>query len=457
MRDASEKHSVEKTFKKVTWRLLPLLFAAYLLAYLDRVNVGFAKLQMASDLRFSDSVYGFGAGIFFLGYFLFEVPSNLILQKVGARMWIARIMITWGLLSAAFAFAGVLRWGPVPNALGLTDAEFSFYFLRCLLGLAEAGLYPGVILYLTFWYPDRRRAQIIAIFMTAIPLSGVIGSPLSGSLLEFLDGALGLVGWQWLFLVEGIPSALFGLLVLKFLPDTPAKAAWLSADERDLIGQRLRADEDAKAGKGQRHHAREIFLDFRVWMVAIAAFLLTSGGYAVTFWAPTIVQEFEGSGGGYLEVGFVLMIPWGVSAVAMVMWARHSDRTGERRWHATLAALLQALGLVVLAFARNNPTLSILALSMELAGSLCWYSVFWTIPTSFLSGAAAAGGIAMINSIGNLGGYFGPDLVGAIRNASDGDSTGAFLVLAVGVILCALLTYLVASPRPTTAPVTVAA
>lgn len=436
------------TFRKVTWRLLPLLFAAYFLAFLDRVNVGVAKLQMASDLRLSDAVFGFGAGIFFLGYFLFEVPSNLILQRVGARLWIARIMITWGLLSAAFAFTGMIPWGPVSGAFGLTDAQFSFYSLRFLLGLAEAGFYPGVVLYLTFWFPDRRRAQIIALFMTAIPLSGAIGSPLSGFILEFVDGANGWNGWQWLFVIEGTPAALLGLVVLRVLPDNPTKAPWLDARERDAIERHLQADESAKLGKGHRDKTFEIFFDTRIWTLAIAEFCTNAGGYAITFWAPTIVQELGVKNGNYLAVGLVLTIPWSVAAVGMVLWARHSDRTGERRWHATISASVLSAGLLVLAFAGSNPALSLIGLAMVAAGNLSWFAVFWSIPTSFLSGAAAAGGIAMINSIGNLGGYFGPDLIGAIRQANGGDATAAFLVLSVAGLICAVLTFLIGSPRP---------
>ncbi len=422
MKGASQQQAVETaTFRKVAWRLVPLLFAAYLLAFLDRVNVGFAKLQMAGDLQFSDAVYGLGAGIFFLGYFLFEVPSNLMLRKVGARLWIARIMITWGLLSASFAFIGKLPWGPLSASFGLTDAQFSLYLLRFLLGVAEAGLYPGVILYLTFWFPDRRRAQIVALFMTAVPLSGVIGSPLSGGLLELFNGAGGWSGWQWLFVVEGLPSVLLGFLVFAMLPDNPAAARWLTATERETIEDHLRADELAKDREGLRHNALDIFLDVRIWTLAIAELALNAGGYATTFWAPTIVEELGVRSGDYIHVGLILAIPWAIAAIAMVMWGRHSDRTSERRWHATAAAALAAAGLTMLALESHNPALSLIGLAMTSAGSLSWFSVFWSIPTSFLSGAAAAAGIAVINSIGNLGGYFGPELVGVIRDASGGE------------------------------------
>lgn len=439
------------TFRKVTWRLLPLLFAAYLFAYLDRANVGFAKLQMSGDLELGDAVFGFGAGIFFLGYFFFEVPSNLILRKVGARRWIARIMVTWGLISGSFAFTGMLHWGAISAAFGLSDAQFSFCFLRFLLGLAEAGFYPGVILYLTFWYPDRRRCQIIALFMTAIPLSGVIGSPLSGSILQFLSGAGGWSGWQWLFVAEAIPSLLLALVVLAILPDGPANARWLTATERETIEEHLRADELAKKDKRTHEHAVAMLFDGRIWTIVVAVFLIDAGAYAYIFWAPTIVQEMGVDSRGYLLVGLILMIPATVTAVSMVWWAGHSDRRRERRWHATAAALVHAAGLAILGVATRNPALALVGLTLTFAGAQCWFTVFWSIPTSFLSGAAAAAGIGMINSIGNLGGYFGPDLVGVIRDASGGNATAAFLVLALGAVLAALLTNLVSSPRLNTA------
>ena len=433
------------TYRKIARRLIPLLFLGYFVAYLDRVNVGFAKLQMASELQLSDAVYGFGAGIFFFGYFLFEVPSNLILRRVGARIWIARIMITWGLLSAAFIFTDSIRWGPVSSGFGLTDAEFSFYALRFLLGVAEAGFYPGVILYLTFWFPARRRAQMIAVFMTAIAFSNVIGSPVSGALMQFLDGALGWRGWQWLFVAEGMPSVLVGLLVLAVLPDNPHKAKWLSGEERSLVLDRLGEEERGKAADGHCNRVGEIFLDLRIWCFAIAFFCGNAGFYALSFWMPTIIQELGIDPGDYFKVGLLAMIPWGAAAVFMVVWSRHSDRTGERRWHATISASLLMAGLLLLAFFGSNMVLSMLGLAMVAGGGIAWLSIYWSFPTSFLSGAAAAGGIAMINSIGNLGGYFGPDLIGSIRDATGGDSTSAFLALAAMALVTVILT--VAMPR----------
>ena len=436
------------TFAKVARRLVPLLFAGYFVAFLDRVNVGFAKLQMAGDLHYSDAVYGFGAGIFFIGYFLFELPSNLILTRVGARLWIARIMITWGVVSSAFIFAGVMHWGPVARAFGCTDAEFSFYALRFLLGVAEAGFYPGVILYLTFWFPDERRAQMVAWFMTAIAVSNVIGSPISGATLQFLDGAQGLRGWQWLFLAEGIPSVLLGIVILAVLPDRPESARWLSQKERELIINRLATDETAKAELGQRHNVTDIFVDLRIWTLALIYFCGNLAFYAVNFWMPTIVEEIGIDQGDYLKVGLLTMIPWGVAGIAMVAWGRHSDRTGERRWHVIIGILVAIVGLLMLAFVGHAPMASIVGLTLVTTGLLCAITAYWSLPMAFLSGAAAAGGIAWINSLANLAGYFGPDLIGRIRTATGGDATAAFLVLAAAALLGALLTYAIPAIRP---------
>jgi MFS family permease len=338
-------------------------------------------------------------------------------------------------------FTDSIPWGPVSVAFGLTDAEFTFYLLRFLLGAAEAGFYPGVILYLTFWFPGSRRAQIIALFMTAIAFSNVIGSPLSGAIMQFMDGLSGWRGWQWLFVVEGLPSVVVGLVVLAVLPDGPAKARWLNADERELISSRLEEDERAKAGLGNLSRVGEIFLDLRVWIFAVAYFGLNAGFYALNFWMPTIIQEFGIATDDFLSVGLLSMIPWGTAALAMVLWSRHSDRTGERRWHATAAALTVVVGMVMLAFLGDNSILALIALTLVASGSVSWLPIQWSFPTSFLTGAAAAGGIAMINSIANLGGYFGPDLIGSIREATGGDSTAAFLTLGAMALFTALLSW----------------
>lgn len=437
-------------FAKATRRLIPLLFACYVAAFLDRVNVGFAKLQMAGDLAFSDAVYGFGAGVFFFGYFLFEVPSNLILSKIGARVWIARIMITWGIISACFMFTGVMRWGPISAALGLSDPEFTFYLLRFLLGAAEAGFFPGVILYLTYWFPAARRARMVGLFMTAVAVSNVFGGPVSGAIMQFMDGVAGWRGWQWLFMIEAAPSLLIGFAVLALLPNGPREARWLSEDERTIIVTRVEEDEAGKHARGGRHALLDVFRDGRVWALALVYFCGNVCFYGINFWMPTIIQEFGLAPTDYFNVGLISIIPWGAALVAQVTWSSHSDRTGERRWHAAGGLLLAMSGLLVLAFVGHNAVASIIALAFVAAGTLGYTAVFWTLPTSFLSGAAAAGGIAWINSVGNLGGHFGPDLIGRIRTATGGESASAFLALACAALLGALI--VLALPKTQRAP-----
>ena len=420
----------EATYRKAASRLIPFVFLCYIVAFLDRVNVGFAKLQMASDLKFSDAVYGAGAGIFFIGYFIFEVPSNVILEKVGARVWIARIMITWGVISSAFLFTGGIHWGAVAAAFGWTDAQFSFYFLRFLLGAAEAGFFPGIILYLTYWFPGDRRAKMVALFMTAIGVSQLIGSPVSGAIMQFMDGAYGWRGWQWLFLLEGIPSVIIGVLVLMILPDGPKTATWLTPQERDMLVARIEHDNAGKRELGGGHSLMDAFKDGRVWALAVVYFALAMCFYAVGFWMPTIIQELGIDKKDLLKVGLLSMIPWGASIVAMIYWGSHSDRTGERRWHCASGLLAMMVGLLLLAVASKSPIVSIGALTLVTMGWAGCVCTFWSLPTAFLSGTAAAAGIAWINSVGNLGGYFGPDLIGTIRTAAHGAAEAAFFTLA---------------------------
>jgi D-galactonate transporter len=407
------------TYDKVFRRVIPLLFLCYIVAFLDRVNVGFAKLQMAGDLHFSDAVYGFGAGIFFIGYFIFEVPSNVILAKVGAKAWIARIMITWGFLSSALMFV---------------QTEFWFYTLRFLLGVAEAGFFPGIILYLTYWFPASRRARMTAWFMTAIAISNAVGSPISGAIMQTLDGWNGWRGWQWLFLLEGIPSVIMGCLVLVLLDNGPRQAKWLSKEERDLVLQRLAADEVSKQGQGHKHHFIDAFRDGRVWALAAVYFCGALGFYAVTFWMPTLIQELGVDPKDFLTVGLLSMIPWGAAAVCMVLVGSHSDRTGERRWHAAGSLLVAGVGLLALAMVGHAAVPSIIALTLVTAGTLSWVVTFWSLPTAFLSGTAAAAGIAWINSIGNLGGHFGPDLIGRIRTETNSTEAAFFTLAAIAFV-----------------------
>jgi len=409
----------QATYDKVFRRVIPLLFTCYIVAFLDRVNVGFAKLQMAGDLHFSDAVYGFGAGIFFIGYFIFEVPSNLILARVGAKPWIARIMISWGVLSSALMFV---------------RSEFWFYTLRFLLGVAEAGFFPGIILYLTYWFPASRRARMTASFMTAIAISNVIGSPISGAIMQTLDGWNGWRGWQWLFLLEGIPSVIMGCLVLVLLDNGPGQAKWLNKEERDLVLQRLAADEVSKQGQGLEHHFIDAFRDGRVWALAAVYFCGVLGFYAVTFWMPTLIQELGVDPKDFLAVGLLSMIPWGAAAVAMVLVGSHSDRTGERRWHAAGSLGVAVVGLLALALVGHAAAPSIIALTLVTTGTLSWVAIFWSLPTAFLSGTAAAAGIAWINSVGNLGGHFGPDLIGRIRTETNSTEAAFFTLAAIAFV-----------------------
>ncbi len=428
----------EATFKKVVGRLIPFIFLCYIVAFLDRVNVGFAKLQMAGDLQFSDTMYSFGAGIFFIGYFLFEVPSNVILEKVGARMWIARIMITWGVISSAFMFTAVIPTAAIAANFGWSQAEFNFYALRFLLGVAEAGFFPGIILYLTYWFPGSRRARITALFMTAIAISNAFGSPISGAIMQYMDGMSGWRGWQWLFLLEGIPSVIMGVLVFILLPNAPKDAKWLSPQERDLVQKRVDEDEAGKSELGQRHSFTDAFKDSRVWLLSLVYLCGVTCFYAVNFWMPTIIQELGIAKTDFMKVGLVSMIPWGIAAIAMVYWGRHSDMTGERRWHAAGGLLVAVVGLLVVAMVGKDPIPAIIGLTLITSGILSWVATFWSLPTAFLSGTAAAAGIAWINSVGNLGGHFGPELIGHIRKATNANEA-AFYVLAVAALAGAII------------------
>jgi len=431
---------IKATYDKVAWRLVPFLFICYIVAFLDRVNVGFAKLQMAGDLKFSDTVYGFGAGIFFIGYFIFEVPSNVILERVGARLWIARIMITWGIISSAFMFTNEIHWGVIARMFNCTDAEFSFYVLRFLLGAAEAGFFPGIILYLTYWFPGPRRAKMVALFMTAIAISNAVGSPISGGIMQFMDGVNAWRGWQWLFLLEGIPSIIVGLLVFAWLDNGPKAAKWLADAEKTIIARQLAEDDAGKQALGRRHSFMDAFRDGRVWALALVYFCGVVCFYAVNFWMPTIIQEVGIEKTDYLKVGLLSIIPWGLAAAAMVYWGDHSDRSGERRWHAAGGLLLAIVGMIILALiGKGSVVVSLTALSLVTVGLLSWVATFWSLPTAFLSGTAAAAGIAWINSVGNLGGHFGPDLIGRIRTATGGSTEAAFFTLSAVALLGALI------------------
>lgn len=400
--------------KKIGWQLIPFLCLLYFAAFIDRVNVGFAALQMNRDLGFSPYVYGLGSGIFFAGYCLFEVPSNLILHRVGARRWLARIMVTWAILAAATAFV---------------KGATSFCVLRFFLGVAEAGFFPGVVYYLTYWVPASRRARLVGMFMTAIPISTAIGGPLSSAIMR-LDGWLGVAGWQWLFLLEAIPSVVLGLMTWKCLPDKPSDARWLTADEKQWL-LRILADE-RRDQPDQTRTVTEALTDPRVLALCLCYFGVEIGLYGVIFWVPQIFHDAGSSEG---SLGFLVAIPYGVAAIAMVWWSRHSDRLKERVGHISAAAAVAFLGLAASAYLQRSPILSIVAISLGAAGTLSILPIFWTLPAAVLRDAPAAGAIALINALGNLGGFVGPYVIGWIRSA-----TGKFSFGLLTVAGCVLLT-----------------
>jgi ACS family tartrate transporter-like MFS transporter len=417
-------------YSKIIWRLIPLMFICYIIAYVDRINIGFAKLQLREVLGVDESifgsVYGIGAGLFFIGYFLFEIPSNLILQRVGARIWIARIMIVWGIVSSSMMFIG---------------STTGFYLIRFILGIAEAGFYPGMILYLTYWFPDKQRAHTVALFATGTVVAGIVGSPLSGAILE-LHGLQGLEGWQWLFLLEGIPAVIMGLVVILVLPDRPQKARWLTSTEKDWIKSRL--DEETLQLKGRAHfRLSEALMSGRIWLLCLIYFLLTVGIYGYEMWMPSIIKEFSLQ--SYSVVGLINAIPYLIAIVVMLIIGYHSDKTGERRWHVAISAFAAAAGFGFSAYLQN-PYLAMIALMASLVGLKSAMGPFWALSTTFLSGTAAAGGIALINSVGNLGGFVGPTLVGIVNDRT-GSIGMSLWILGGALLLMGILTLTIRRTR----------
>lgn len=419
------------TYRKVTLRLIPFLFACYILAYLDRVNVGFAKLQMQADLGMSETVYGMGAGLFFIGYFLLEVPANLILRRLGARRWLGPIMIAWGLVSASMMF--------------VTGAT-TFYVLRFLLGVVESGFFPGVMLYLTFWYPHDRRAGMVGMFMSANPLSGVLAGPISGWILSGTHNLDMLRPWQVLFLLEGLPSVIAGIATLLFLVDSPTQARWLNTSERAIISTDLELEEKAKRNEGPSpHRFLDAFRSGKVWLLCLAYFGIQMGNYGLAFWLPQILKDtFSGDP---WRIGWASTIPWGTAAIAMIVYGHHSDRTGERRWHAALGIGIAGM---TLALGGGLPGITgwtgVALVTCTTAALMCTQSVFWSLPTAVLSGTAAAAGIAWINSVGNLAGYLSPSLVGRIRDVS-GTMTWAYFALGASCLVASVVLFWVTRSR----------
>jgi D-galactonate transporter len=404
----------EGAYRKVTWRLMPFLMLCYVVAYLDRVNVGFAKLQMVTDLGFSETVYGLGAGSFFVGYFLFEVPSNVIMHRVGARLWIARIMVTWGVISGLMVFV---------------RTPWQFYGLRFLLGLAEAGFYPGIILYLTYWYPSARRGRVVAIFMAAIPVSGIFGGPLSGWIMQGFSGSHGLAGWQWMFLVEAIPAILVGVATILYLDNGIRAAKWLNEEQKHVL--------EGNIEHGQRDIAGHpsigaMFADRRVWVMCFIYFCCVMGQYGITFWLPTLIKAAGAK--SVLEVGFLTAIPYSVTVVAMILFGRSADRNRERRWHLAVPMALGAVGLLASTLAGGRTGMAVACLALASAGIITSAPLFWSLPTSFLTGVAAAAGIAAINSVGNLAGFVSPYVIGWLKDLTHSTVSGMYVLAAILIV-----------------------
>jgi ACS family tartrate transporter-like MFS transporter len=414
--------SESAVLSKVTRRLIPFMFLLYIVSYLDRINVGFAALQLNKELQFDPAVFGLGAGIFFIGYFIFEIPSNLIMERIGARLWIARILITWGVISSAMMFV---------------NGVFAFYVLRFLLGIAEAGFFPGMILYLTYWFPVNTRGRAIARFTTATAIGGVVGGPISGMLLK-MNGIAGLAGWQWLFLAEGIPAIVLGFVVLAVLPDGPQNAGWLTASERGWVLSQL--EEEREQLKLVHSHSTlgGAIRSARVWTLAFIYFAVIMSFYGISLWLPQIVQSFSRMSD--LIVGFLSAVPYVAASFGMVIIGKRSDRTRERRRHVAGSAFAAAAGLVAAGFLKV-PAAELAALSLAALGIWGTLGPFWAMSSEFLTGTGAAAGIALINSIGNLGGFLGPYLVGLVRSRTD-NFAFALLSLAVWPFMGAVVTLL---------------
>ncbi|HZY62969.1 MAG TPA: MFS transporter [Edaphobacter sp.] len=407
-----------EAYSKVTWHIVPLLMFAYAAAYLARVNIGLAKLQMLGDLHLSEAVYGLGAGIFFIGYLIFEVPSNLLLHRIGARVCIARIMFLWGIVSSCTMFV---------------SSAWSFYLLRFLLGAAEAGFFPGIVLYLTYWYPSRRRARTTALFMTSLPLSGLIGNPISGWILQSMEGWHGLAGWRWMFFLEGLPSIAIGVVVLFVLKDRISDAPWLSGPEKALLTERLAAD---AAESEQVSSIRSTISNGYIWLMTVIYFLLATGLYGISFWLPTFVKAAGVT--SVLKIGLLTAIPFIFSAVCMLAVSHSSDRLRERRWHIVLPSLAAAIALVVSIHAGHNLTVAIAALTIATMGVFTTIPLFWSLPTALLAGSGAAVGIALINSLGNVSGFVSQSLMGWLSTVTHSTHSSIYF-LGASAIAAALL------------------
>lgn len=413
-------NELKATYVKIAWRLIPFLVFLFILAWLDRVNVGFAKLHMLQDLQFSEAVYGLGAGIFFIGYFLFEVPSNLLLEKIGARKTLARITILWGAASIGMAYVAT---------------PTQFYIMRFLLGVFEAGFFPGVVLYLTYWFPAEYRARVNGLFMTSFALAGVIGGPLAGLIMNGMQGVGHLANWQWLFIIEGIPSIIAGMFVLMYLPEKPVNAKWLTSAEQQAVTQALEK-ENAQTG-GKHVSFKDAYRNYRVWFCAAVYFCIVSGNATIAFWTPSIIKDIGINSD--LMIGVLSAIPFIAGTIAMIWNGAHSDKTGERRIHCAVATLVACIGLVATGLLLHNALFALVALTVAAVGILAAFPVFWSIPAAFLAGTAAAGGIALINSIGNLAGFVAPYMIGSLKTSTGSLASGLYFVAALEILASILV------------------
>lgn len=416
----STSHEEDALYRKISWRILPILFVCYLINYIDRVNVSFAELTMSKSLGMAEAAYGLGAGLFFIGYFSCQIPSNLMLHRVGARRWIALIIFVWGFISAGTAFV---------------KEEWHFYTIRFVLGAAEAGFFPGVILYLTWWYPSAVRARIVALFLTAIPVAGLIGGPLSGWIMRTFHGG-GLEGWQWLFIIEGLPCLAVAFWVWKGLSDLPRDARWLKACERNLLENILRTEAEARSRAGAPEKASAAFRMPVVWVFCLLYFCTMMGLYGLSFWLPKIIKNLGWS--DTLQIGFISAIPWLVAVVFMIIWGAKSDRDKERRLHAAGAGLIAAIGFFGCGFVHHSLG-GLVALAFAAAGVMGLMAVLWAMPGALLNGTAAAAGIALINSFGNLGGFVSPTAIGYITERTQSHAAGQYLTAGFLLLAAALL------------------
>jgi MFS family permease len=429
--DSATEHAVlspaeaDRVFGKVTARLIPVLVFIFILAWIDRVNIGFAKLQMLQDLQFSEAIYGLGAGIFFIGYFLFEIPSNLLMERIGARKTLARITILWGITSICMMFV---------------KTPLTFYVVRFILGICEAGFFPGVILYLTYWFPASRRARANGLFMTSFAIAGVIGGPVAGLIMSKMVGVGTLTNWQWLFLIEGIPSVITGGFLLALLPEKPGSVKWLTDSEKATIARAL---ENEAAGLSKHSSFKRAALSVRLWLCAAIFFCLVAGNATLAFWIPSIIKE-AGIHDPF-NIGLLSAIPFFAGTLAMVINASHSDKTGERRMHCAVAAIIAALGLALTGAFLGSAVTAMFALTVAAIGVLGAMPIFWSFPSLFLSGSAAAGGIALINCIANLAGFVAPYAIGFLKTSTGSVASGLYFVSALELV-AAVLVLTIAAP-----------